>query len=335
VLKRRDIEYLSTSGVCARSFAFTPGHLGNTATTKEAAMETREQHQPACVAAQPLRNPLLALASQRCYAPPVEGQTPSQQWLADPENHGLWLTRLAAQVHLDVPTLRAGLYDVASLSVWQRAQVSKAVINYFCSSEGDRGRVDRLYDEYCAAVIWARLQVDRRVLVVDGVTLYDARAIAATVGWSAWQGWYARMARGSIAATRWYRRLYTTEEAMRCWFSGRPQPSIPDLAAAVRAAGCARRLPSVVPVPLTASWGSPWVEFQGERYIWGQDVTRLYGITARTLRRARREGKLEAGIVLCQVLIPFKSLQQFLRWWYSRGCTWKGQTKAEVVDSGR
>lgn len=122
---------------------------------------------------------------------------------------------------------------------------------------------------------------------------------------------------------------------MRCWFSGRPQPSIPDLAAAVRAAGCARRLPSAVPVPLTASWGSPWVEFQGERYIWGQDVTRLYGITARTLRRARREGKLEAGIVLCQVLIPFKSLQQFLRWWYSRGCTWKGQTKAEVVDSGR
>jgi hypothetical protein len=298
-------------------------------------MNTREQHQPACVAAEPLHNPLLALVSQHCYAPPIEGQIPSKQWLAEPENHGLWLARLGAQVHLDVPTLRAGLYDVASLSVWLRAQVCKAVIGCFCSSDTDRGRVDRQFHEYCAAIIWAKLQADRRVLVVDGVTLYDARAIAATVGWSAWQGWYARMARGSIAATRWYRRLYTMGEAMRCWFSGRPQPSVPDLAAAVRAAGCARRLPAAVPVPLTASWGSPWVEFQGERYIWGKDVIRLYGITARTLRRARREGRLEAGIVLCQVLIPFKSLQQFLTWWYTRGCTWRGRTQDEAVANER
>ena len=80
VLKRRDIEYLSTSGVSARSFAFTPGHLGNTATVREAAMETREQEELRVDTGETLRNPLLAFIGQHYYAPPALGQAPSVAW---------------------------------------------------------------------------------------------------------------------------------------------------------------------------------------------------------------------------------------------------------------
>jgi hypothetical protein len=60
-------------------------------------------------------------------------------------------------------------------------------------------------------------------------------------------------------------------------------------------------------------------------------VVRLYLISATAQRRARREGRLEAGIVYGSVLISFESLQRFLKWWYAHDCTWRGDKKAKGV----
>ena len=330
VLKRRDIEYLSTSGVSARSFAFTPGHLGNTATTKEAAMETREQNELRVDTGDALRNPLLAFIGRHYYAPPAPGQAPGVAWQADIEGHPLWLPRLAGRLHMGVPDLRALLYDVASLSTPRRADLRDSTICHVCPLASELGTATcRQYDEYCAAIVWARLLANRHILVVDGVACYDAYALAAALNWFTRTGWKYRLMDARLATTRWNRRVYTTEEAISCWLAGRPRPDVPNLAAAVRAAGSARKLTVPTVSKLSGTFGRTWVNFHGERYIWRKEATRLYHVSARTLRRARREGKLQACIVYAEVLIPFESLRPFLTWWYGHGCTWRGAKKAK------
>jgi hypothetical protein len=332
VLKRRDIEHLSTSGVSARSFAFTPGHLGNAATTREAAMETREQEELRVDAGETLRNPLLAFIGQHHYAPPAPGQAPSVAWQADPEGRALWLPRLAEQLHMDMPDLRAALYDVTSCSATCRNTICEHVVRGAVSMYGETAKtLQSQYGEYCKAADWARLRANRHVLVVDGVALYDAYALKAMLDWFSWTGWKYRLMDARLAAVSWDRRLYTTEEALRCWLSGRPRPPIPSLRAAVHAAGCSRKLSPGEAPKLSGKWGGTWVEFLGERFIWGSEVVRLYLISATAQRRARREGRLEAGIVYGSVLISFESLQRFLKWWYAHDCTWRGDKKAKGV----
>jgi hypothetical protein len=60
-------------------------------------------------------------------------------------------------------------------------------------------------------------------------------------------------------------------------------------------------------------------------------ATRLYHVSARALRRARREGMLQAGIVYGEVLISFESLKPFLKWWYTHDCTWRRSETEEGV----
>ena len=329
VLKRRDIEYMATSGVSARSFAFTPGHLGNTATTREAPMETREQEQLHIDAGETLRNPLLAFIGRHYYAPPVSGQAPSVAWQADPEGRALWLPRLAKRLYLDVPSLRAALYDVTFRSKEFRKDVIERVVRGAGAVDAEAaGTLLSRYGDYCAAADWARLLANRHILVVDGVALYDAYALGAMLDWFSRLGWKYRLLDGRLATTYWNRRPYTTAEALRCWLSGRPSPPLPNLRAAVQAAGCSRKLPPGEAPKLSGRWSGTWVEFLGEHYVWSSEVVRLYGISARTQRRARHEGRLEAGIVYGMVLVPFESLQRFLNWWHARGGTWR-LTKAE------
>jgi hypothetical protein len=336
VLKRRDIEYMSTSGVSARSFAFTPGHLGNTATTREAAMETREQEQLRVDTGETLRNPLLAFIGQHYYAPPALGQAPSVAWQADPEGRALWLPRLAKRLYLDVPSLRAALYDVTFRSKEFRKDVIERVVRGAGAVDAEAaGTLLSRYGDYCAAADWARLLANRHILVVDGVALYDAYALSAMLGWFSRTGWKYRLLDGRLVTTYWNRRPYTTAEAVQCWLSGRPRPPLPNLRAAVQAAGCSRKLPPGEAPKLSGRWSGTWVEFLGERYVWGSAVVRLYGISARTQRRARHEGRLEAGIVYGMVLVPFESLQRFLNWWHARGGTWRGTRKDKGASNER
>ena len=83
-------------------------------------MKTREQNELRVDTGNTLRNPLLAFVGRHYYAPPAEGQAPSVAWQTDPEGRALRLPRLAGQLHMDLPTLRALLYDVASLSTSRR-----------------------------------------------------------------------------------------------------------------------------------------------------------------------------------------------------------------------
>lgn len=324
VLKRRDIEYMSTSGVSARSFAFTPENLGDTATVREAAMETREREHLHVDTGETLRNPLLAFIGRHYYAPPAPEQAPTVAWQADPEGRALWLPRLAKLLHMDVPDLRAALYDVTFRTDDFRRDVVKCVVRG-AGAMGAEASDNLLsgYEEYCAAADRARLLANRHILVVDGVALYDAYALSVLLGWFSLTGWKCRLLNVRLATTSWNRRKYTTEEALRCWLSGRPHPPIPHLSAAVQAAGCSRKFtPDEVP-KLSGWWRGSWVQFQGEYYVWGDAAVRLYGISKRTQRRARREGRLEGGIVYAQVLLPFKSLQLFLSWWYAHDCKWQ------------
>jgi len=287
-------------------------------------METREQEQLRVDSGETLRNPLLAFIGQHYYAPPAPGQAPSVAWQADTEGRALWLPRLAKRLYLDVPSLRAALYDVTFRSKEYRRDIVDRVVRGAGAVDGEAAStLLSRYGDYCAAADWARLLANRHILVVDGVALYDAYALNAVLDWFSWTGWKYRLMDARLATTHWNRRPYTTEAALRCWLGGRPRPDVPNLVAAVRAAGCARKLAPVAAPRLSGTFGQTWVEFQGERYIWGKEVVRLYHVSARAQRRARREGRLEAGIVLACVLIPFESLQRFLRWWYAHDCTWR------------
>jgi len=287
-------------------------------------METREHEQQQIDAGETLRNPLLAFIGRHYYAPPAPGQSSSVAWQADAEGHDLWLPRLAETLNRDVSVVRAVLYDVTCISPSVRDGILKAVVGGAINlSSGAAAALHAQYDDYCAAAVWARFRADRRMVVVDGVTLYDACVLSVMLGRFSWTGWKYRLMDARLATTSWDQRLYTTEEALRCWLSGDPCPAVPSLRAAVRAAGCSGKLPPGEVSKLKATWGQTWVEFQGERYIWGKEVAELYRISARALRRARHEGRLQSGIIGGMVLVPFESLQSFLKWWYARDCTWR------------
>jgi len=287
-------------------------------------METREREELCVDTGETLRNPLLAFIGRHYYAPPAPGQAPSVAWQADTESRGLWLPRLAKRLYLDVPGLWAALYDVTFRSKEYRRDIVDRVVRGAGAVDGEAaGILLSRYGDYCAAADWARLLANRHILVVDDVALYDAYALNAMLDWFSWTGWKYRLMDARLARTHWNRRPYTTEAALSCWLGGRPCPDVPNLVAAVRAAGCPRKLAPVAVPRLSGTFGQTWVEFQGERYIWGKEVVRLYHVSARAQRRARREGRLEAGIVLACVLIPFESLQRFLKWWYAHDCTWR------------
>lgn len=279
-------------------------------------MKTREEERPANEAGAVLCNPLLAFIGQRYYAPPAPGQVPSPEWLKDPANHAVWLPMLAAQKGLDVGLLRAALYDVASISAFGRDEVFKAFVNSAYDVGGPQLRA--AYAAYCMDVIYAQLRLRRRILVVDGVTLYDALALEMVLGWWCATTWKYRFMVPGFATTWWDRRPYTSAEAIRCWLSGLPAPALPAIAPAVKKAGCSRKLPGTVE-RLSGTWSRDvWVTFQGEKYIWCKALPGLYGIPERRVRRYRQEGVLQSARVVGQVLVRFDAWQQFLRWYYAQ-----------------
>jgi hypothetical protein len=235
---------------------------------------------------------------------------------------------------LDVPSLRAALYDVTFRSEEFRRDVIGRVVRGagVVDAEAASTLLSR-YNDYCAVADWARLLANHHILAVDGVVLYDAYALAQMLNWFSRLGWKYRLLGARLATTNWNRREYTTAEALRCWLLGRPHPPVPNLSAAVHAAGGSAKLCPTEAPRLSGKWTGRWVEFLGERYIWRMAATRLYHVSARALRRARREGMLQAGIVYGEVLISFESLKPFLKWWYGHGCTWrrtKGERKGET-----
>jgi hypothetical protein len=294
-------------------------------------MKTSEEERPASDAGAALSNPLLAFISRHCYAPPAPGQVPSPAWLKDPAHHAVWLPTLAAQKHLDVSRLRAALYDVTSISTHEREEVFKAFIN----SEYDYGgpQLRAAYAAYCTDVVYAQLRLRRRILVVDGVTLYDALALQTVLEWCGETTWRYHFMAPGFATTRWDRRPYTSADAIRCWLSGLPAPTLPAIAPAVKKVGCSRKLPGI-PQRLSGTWsGDVWVTFQGEKYIWCKALPQLYGISERRLRRFRQEGVLQSAKVLGQVLIRFDAWQGFLRWYYTQPRTRKHAVETVVPEN--
>jgi len=124
-------------------------------------METREQEELRVDTGETLRNPLLAFIGQHYYAPPALGQAPSVAWQADPEGRALWLPRLAKRLYLDVPSLRAALYDVTFRSKEFRKDVIERVVRGASAVDGEAaGTLLSRYGDYCAAADWARLPYD-------------------------------------------------------------------------------------------------------------------------------------------------------------------------------
>lgn len=220
----------------------------------------------------------------------------------------------------------AALYDVASISAVGRGHVIKVFMN--SSYDVDGRRLQAAYAAYCMDVIYAQLRLRRRILVVDGVTLHDALALETVLGWWCAATWKHRFMAPGFATTRWDRRPYTSAEAIRCWLSGLPAPTLPAIAPAVKKVGCSRKLPGTVQ-RLSGSWSwDVWVTFQGEKYIWCKALPGLYGIPARRLRRYRQEGVLQSARVAGRVLVRFDAWQQFLRWYYTQP-----RTRRHVVET--